>query len=49
MVSSDPKAGTLEFKCPESGVKFEVDEKQAERENKAKCPKGHDVPLAKMI
>ena len=32
MSSSDPKEGTLEFKCPECGVKFEVSEKQAERE-----------------
>lgn len=39
----------LEFRCPECGAKVVVSEKQAEREMKAKCPKGHDVPLAKAI
>jgi putative FmdB family regulatory protein len=47
--ASDPNGPKLEFRCPECGVKFEVSEKQAERDNKAKCPKGHEVPLAKMI
>jgi putative FmdB family regulatory protein len=48
MSSSDPNA-KLEFTCPECGAKFEVSDKQAERDNKATCPKGHEVPLAKMI
>jgi putative FmdB family regulatory protein len=47
--ASDPNDPKLEFRCPECGTKFEVSEKQAERDNKAKCPKGHEVPLAKMI
>lgn len=45
----EPGPASIEVRCPDCGVKFEVPEKQAERENKARCPKGHDVPLAKMI
>lgn len=45
-MSSKPK---IELRCPECGAKIEISEKQAERDNKAKCPNGHEVPLAKAI
>lgn len=40
---------TIEVRCPECGAKIVIEEKQAERDNKAKCPNGHEVPLAKAI
>ncbi len=48
-MAQDPEEPKLEFRCPECGAKVVVSEKQAEREMKAKCPKGHEVPLAKAI
>ena len=39
----------IEVRCPECGAIVKVPEKQAERDNKAVCPKGHEIPLAKMI
>jgi hypothetical protein len=39
----------IEVTCPECGAKVQIDEAEAERENKARCPKGHEIPLAKAI
>jgi hypothetical protein len=37
----------IEVRCPECGEVVRVPVAQAERDYKAKCPKGHEVPLAK--
>lgn len=39
----------IEVVCPECGAKVKVSEKKAEKDYKAKCPNGHEVPLAKAI
>jgi hypothetical protein len=39
----------VEVRCPVCGESVRVPLAQAERDYKAKCPKGHDVPLAKML
>lgn len=39
----------IEVTCPKCGAKATVDRAKAEREYKATCPKGHEIPLAKMI
>jgi len=39
----------IEVTCPKCGAKATVDKAKAEREYKATCPKGHEIPLAKMI
>lgn len=41
--------GVVEVRCPECGATVRIPEKQAERDMKAKCPKGHDIPLAKAL
>ena len=39
----------VELRCPECGATVRVTVAEAERTNKAKCPKGHEVPLAKAL
>jgi hypothetical protein len=39
----------VEVRCPECGAPVRVARAQAERDFKAKCPKGHEVPLVKML
>ena len=39
----------LEVRCPECGASVRVTVEKAERENKAKCPNGHEIPLAKAL
>ena len=39
----------IEVRCPECGALIRVPEQKAERDNMAKCPKGHEVPLAKAV
>jgi predicted RNA-binding Zn-ribbon protein involved in translation (DUF1610 family) len=39
----------IELRCPECGEVFRVEVEEAERESSARCPKGHDVPIAKAI
>jgi predicted RNA-binding Zn-ribbon protein involved in translation (DUF1610 family) len=39
----------VEVRCPECGATVRVTVAEAERTNKAKCPKGHEVPLAKAL
>jgi len=39
----------IEVRCPECGTVVKIREKEAERTNLAKCPNGHDVPLAKAL
>jgi predicted RNA-binding Zn-ribbon protein involved in translation (DUF1610 family) len=45
---SEPEEA-IEVTCPECGAKVKISERQAERDMKAKCPNGHEVPLAKAI
>jgi hypothetical protein len=39
----------VEVRCPECGAPVRLPRIQAEREYKAKCPKGHEVPLVKAL
>jgi hypothetical protein len=39
----------IEVRCPECGVAVRVSVEKAEREHKATCPNGHEVPLAKAL
>lgn len=39
----------VEVRCPECGAAVRLPRTQAEREYKAKCPKGHEVPLVKAL
>ena len=39
----------IEVKCPDCGAVVRVAVAEAERTNKAKCPNGHEVPLAKAL
>lgn len=45
-----PKApDELELTCPECGALVRVPEEKAEREMKARCPNGHEFPIAKAL
>ncbi|MCL2778514.1 MAG: hypothetical protein FWD73_10960 [Polyangiaceae bacterium] len=39
----------VEVKCPECGEVVRVPFEKAEREMRARCPRGHDVPLVKAL
>lgn len=39
----------IEVQCPNCGAKVRVREEDAERDGRARCPNGHDVPLAKAL
>jgi uncharacterized paraquat-inducible protein A len=39
----------IEVKCPDCGAAVRVPLAEAERTNKATCPNGHEVPLAKAL
>lgn len=39
----------IEVRCPECGAIVRVSVEKAERDNKASCPNGHEVPLAKAL
>ena len=39
----------VEVRCPECNVKVRIAREQAERDFKAKCPNGHEVPLVKAL
>jgi predicted RNA-binding Zn-ribbon protein involved in translation (DUF1610 family) len=39
----------VEVRCPECGATVRLTVAEAERTNKAQCPKGHEVPLAKAL
>lgn len=39
----------VEVKCPDCGATVKIPASKAEQEYKAVCPKGHEIPLAKMI
>ena len=41
--------GEVEVRCPECGAAVRVPIAEAERTNKATCPNGHEVPLAKAL
>jgi hypothetical protein len=44
-----PKDEVIEVKCPDCGAVVRVDREKADREMKAKCPNGHEVPLVKAL
>lgn len=46
---SKDEEDVVEVRCPECGATVRVTVAEAERTNKAKCPKGHEVPLAKAL
>ena len=39
----------VEVRCPTCGATIRVAVAEAERTNKATCPNGHEVPLAKAL
>jgi len=39
----------VEVRCPECDEMVKVAREKAERDFKAKCPNGHEVPLVKAI
>jgi len=39
----------VEVTCPQCGAPVRVAIAEAEAKNKATCPKGHEVPLAKAL
>lgn len=39
----------IEIRCPECGAVIRIPERQAEKEMKARCPNGHEVPLARAL
>lgn len=39
----------IEVRCPECGAVVKIAREKAERDMKAKCPKGHEVPLVKAL
>ena len=39
----------IEVRCPECGATARVTVAEAERTNKARCPNGHEVPIAKAL
>ena len=39
----------VEVRCPECNAEVRVPREKAEREVKAKCPKGHEFPLVKAL
>lgn len=41
--------GEIEVKCPACGAVVRISEAKAEREMKAVCPKGHEIPLARAL
>ncbi|MBX3213153.1 MAG: hypothetical protein KF850_14050 [Labilithrix sp.] len=40
---------TVEVRCPECSAKVSVPREKAERDFKATCPNGHEVPLVKAL
>jgi len=39
----------IEVRCPECGAVVKIPEKEAEEKQRARCPNGHDIPLAKAL
>jgi hypothetical protein len=46
---SKDKDEEIEVRCPECGASVRVAVAEAERTNKASCPNGHVIPLAKAL
>jgi hypothetical protein len=42
-------AEDIELRCPECGAVVLVSVKKAERDNKARCPNGHEFAIAKAL
>ena len=40
---------TIEVTCPTCKAKVSIAAKEAERTMKARCPKGHEIPLVKAL
>jgi hypothetical protein len=49
MPKDDADANIVEVRCPECSEKVRITREKAERDFKAKCPNGHEVPLAKAL
>ena len=49
MPSKEAEDDQVEVRCPECGAPVRVSVAEAERTNKASCPNGHEVPLAKAL
>lgn len=49
MASGDADDDVIEVRCPTCNEKVRVSREKAERDYKAKCPKGHEVPLVKAL
>ncbi len=45
----DDEKDIVEVRCPECSSKVRIPREKAEREFKAKCPNGHEVPLVKAL
>jgi DNA-directed RNA polymerase subunit RPC12/RpoP len=43
------KKETVEVRCPDCGAKIELSVAEAEKKMSVRCPKGHEVPLVKML
>ncbi|HVJ90364.1 MAG TPA: hypothetical protein VM580_11230 [Labilithrix sp.] len=39
----------IEVRCPECNATVKLTRDEAEREYQAKCPNGHEIPLAKAL
>ncbi len=48
-MSAPEKDEVIEVTCPECGAKVRVAKSEAERKMTARCPKGHEVGLVKLI
>lgn len=49
MPKDDEDAGIVEVRCPSCDARVRVPVEKAERDYKAKCPNGHEVPLVKAL
>jgi len=49
MAKHDKSEKSVEIRCPECGAIVNVPLEKAEREMRARCPNGHDVPLVKAL
>jgi DNA-directed RNA polymerase subunit RPC12/RpoP len=49
MSAPDEENATIDITCPECGAKVRLKKRDADRDMTARCPKGHVVPLVKMV
>ncbi len=48
-MSAPDKDEVIEVTCPECGAKVRVAKREADKNMTARCPKGHEVGLMKLI